>query len=144
MAGWQPRQHLKFKMEMNEKYFDRILNTNFKGPVFLTQHLVRLMEDAGAIVNTSSTSKGQSFPGLLRPRLIKSKVVILDSLHRQRNLHRAEFGSTQFLLVLLTATLAMEHSIKILNSSSPCLSSPYSPESANPKFLPRYRERIVR
>ena len=50
-------------MEMSEEYFDRILNTNFKGPVFLTQHLVRLMEDAGAIVNTSSTSKNQSFPG---------------------------------------------------------------------------------
>ncbi len=50
-------------MEMSEEYFDKILNTNFKGPVFLTQHLVPWMEDAGAIVNTSSTSKNQSFPG---------------------------------------------------------------------------------
>ncbi|WP_312561831.1 SDR family oxidoreductase [Anaerospora sp.] len=49
--------------EMSEEYFDKILNTNFKGPIFLTQHLVRFMEDAGAIVNTSSTSKNQSFPG---------------------------------------------------------------------------------
>lgn len=49
--------------EMSEEYFDKILNTNFKGPIFLTQHLVQFMEDAGAIVNTSSTSKNQSFPG---------------------------------------------------------------------------------
>jgi len=49
--------------EMNEEYFDKILNTNFKGTVFLTQKLVPLMEDAGAIVNTSSTSKNMSFPG---------------------------------------------------------------------------------
>lgn len=49
--------------EMNEEYFDKILNTNFKGPVFLTQYLARFMDDAGAIVNTTSTSKNQSFPG---------------------------------------------------------------------------------
>lgn len=49
--------------EMSEEYFDKILNTNFKGPVFLTQQLVGFMEDAGAIVNTTSSSKNQSFPG---------------------------------------------------------------------------------
>lgn len=49
--------------EMTEEYFDNILNTNFKGPVFLTQHLVRFMDDHGAIVNTTSSSKNQSFPG---------------------------------------------------------------------------------
>ncbi|MET3504292.1 SDR family NAD(P)-dependent oxidoreductase [Halalkalibacter oceani] len=49
--------------DMSEEYFDKILNTNFKGPVFLTQHLVRFMDDAGAIVNTTSTAKNQSFPG---------------------------------------------------------------------------------
>jgi len=49
--------------EMSEEYFDKILNTNFKGPVFLTQHLVQFMDDAGAIVNTTSSAKSQSFPG---------------------------------------------------------------------------------
>lgn len=49
--------------DMSEEYFDKILNTNFKGPVFLTQHLIRFMNDAGAIVNTTSSSKNQSFPG---------------------------------------------------------------------------------
>lgn len=49
--------------DMSEEYFDKILNTNFKGPIFLTQQLVGFMEDAGAIVNTTSSSKNQSFPG---------------------------------------------------------------------------------
>lgn len=49
--------------EMSEEYFDKILNTNFKGPIFLTQQLVGSMEDAGAIVNVTSSSKNQSFPG---------------------------------------------------------------------------------
>ncbi|NBD24645.1 SDR family NAD(P)-dependent oxidoreductase [Paenibacillus glycinis] len=49
--------------EMSEEYFDNILNTNFKGPIFLTQKLVGFMNDAGAIVNTTSSSKNQSFPG---------------------------------------------------------------------------------
>lgn len=49
--------------EMTEEYFDKILNTNYKGAVFLTKHLVPFMEDGGSIVNTSSSSKTQSFPG---------------------------------------------------------------------------------
>lgn len=49
--------------EMTEEYFDKILNTNFKGPVFLTQQLVGLMEDGGSMVNTSSTSRQGSFVG---------------------------------------------------------------------------------
>lgn len=49
--------------ELSEEYFDKILNTNYKGPIFLTQRLVGFMEDAGAIVNTTSSSKNQSFPG---------------------------------------------------------------------------------
>src|SRR5262249_18850720 len=36
--------------------FDKIFNTNFKGPFFLTQQLVPLLEDGGSIVNTSSSS----------------------------------------------------------------------------------------
>lgn len=49
--------------EMSEEYFDKILNTNFKGPIFLTQQLVGFMNDTGAIVNTTSSSRNQSFPG---------------------------------------------------------------------------------
>jgi NAD(P)-dependent dehydrogenase (short-subunit alcohol dehydrogenase family) len=49
--------------EMTEDYFDRILNTNFKGPFFLTQQLVSFMEDGGPIVNTSSSSSHTAPPG---------------------------------------------------------------------------------
>ncbi|MDF0676131.1 MAG: SDR family oxidoreductase [Nitrospira sp.] len=49
--------------EITEKYFDQILNTNFKGPFFLTQQLVKLMEDGGRIVNISSSSSNGSFVG---------------------------------------------------------------------------------
>jgi len=49
--------------DMTEDYFDKILNTNFKGPFFLTQQLVKLMEDGGRIVNTSSGSSRIAPPG---------------------------------------------------------------------------------
>jgi NAD(P)-dependent dehydrogenase (short-subunit alcohol dehydrogenase family) len=49
--------------EMTEEYFDNILNTNFKGPFFLTQHLVGAMEDGGGIVNISSSSSSRAFLG---------------------------------------------------------------------------------
>ncbi len=49
--------------DMTEDYFDQIFNTNFKGPFFLTQQLVKLMEDGGRIVNTSSLSNRMAPPG---------------------------------------------------------------------------------
>ena len=49
--------------EMSKQYFDHIFNTNFKGPLFLTQQLVRFMEDGGSIVNTSSSSSSRAFLG---------------------------------------------------------------------------------
>ena len=49
--------------DVTEDYFNQIFDTNFKGPFFLTQHLVALMEDGGAIVNTSSTSSRTAPPG---------------------------------------------------------------------------------
>jgi NAD(P)-dependent dehydrogenase (short-subunit alcohol dehydrogenase family) len=49
--------------DMTEDYFNRIFDTNFKGPYFLTQKLVAFMEDGGAIVNTSSTSSRIAPPG---------------------------------------------------------------------------------
>ena len=49
--------------EMTEEYFNQILNTNFKGPIFLSQRLVKVMEDNGAIVNTSSSSSSKAFVG---------------------------------------------------------------------------------
>ncbi|TGN01988.1 SDR family NAD(P)-dependent oxidoreductase [Leptospira dzoumogneensis] len=49
--------------EITEEYFDQILNTNFKGPFFITQSLVSSIEDNGRIVNTSSSASHGSFVG---------------------------------------------------------------------------------
>lgn len=49
--------------ELTDTYFDQILNTNYKGPIFLTQKLVSFMENHGAIVNTSSSSSTKAFVG---------------------------------------------------------------------------------
>lgn len=49
--------------EMSEDYFDRIMNTNYKGTIFLTKHMLPLIENGGAILNTASSSKSQSSPG---------------------------------------------------------------------------------
>jgi NAD(P)-dependent dehydrogenase (short-subunit alcohol dehydrogenase family) len=49
--------------DVTEDYFNRIFDTNFKGPYFLTQELVAFMEAGGAIVNTSSTSSRIAPPG---------------------------------------------------------------------------------
>lgn len=49
--------------ELSEEYFDKIFDTNFRGPFFLTQRLIRLIEDGGRIVNTSSSSSSRAFVG---------------------------------------------------------------------------------
>ncbi|MCT8334057.1 SDR family oxidoreductase [Leptospira sp. 85282-16] len=49
--------------DLTEEYFEQILNTNYKGPIFLTQKLIGLMEEGGAIVNTSSSSSTKAFVG---------------------------------------------------------------------------------
>jgi NAD(P)-dependent dehydrogenase (short-subunit alcohol dehydrogenase family) len=42
--------------ETTEELFDQMLRIHLKGPYFLTQTLLPLLEDGGAIVNTSSSS----------------------------------------------------------------------------------------
>jgi len=42
--------------EMTEETFDALLRVNFKGPYFLTQALLPLLADGGAIVNVGSSS----------------------------------------------------------------------------------------
>ncbi len=49
--------------ELTEEYFNKILFTNYKGPIFLTQKLLPLLESSGSIVNTTSSSRNQSFVG---------------------------------------------------------------------------------
>ncbi len=40
----------------SEELFDRLINVNFKAPFFITQKLLPLLEEGGAIVNTTSTA----------------------------------------------------------------------------------------
>jgi len=49
--------------DMTEDYFDKMLNTNFKGPFFLTQEMVTLMEDGGRSLNTSIASSSTAPAG---------------------------------------------------------------------------------
>ncbi len=46
-----------------EKEFDELVNIQFKGPFFLTQKLLELLNDEGGIVNVSSGLTRITFPG---------------------------------------------------------------------------------
>ncbi|MFF3582872.1 SDR family NAD(P)-dependent oxidoreductase [Streptomyces mirabilis] len=48
--------HTSLIEDTTEETFDRLMRVLLKGPYFLTQCLLPLMEDGGAIVNTSSNS----------------------------------------------------------------------------------------
>lgn len=49
--------------EVDEAFFDDLLNVHFKGVYFLTQKLLPLMNDGGGIVNISSGLARVSMPG---------------------------------------------------------------------------------
>ncbi len=49
--------------DATEAFFDELLNIHFKGPYFLTQKLLPLMNDGGGIVNVSSGLTRISVPG---------------------------------------------------------------------------------
>lgn len=72
-AGMAPRQRVDL-LEMSEASYDEVMNTNLKGPYFLTQHVARIMieqqkgepEAMPVIINigsisadTSSTNRGE-------------------------------------------------------------------------------------
>jgi NAD(P)-dependent dehydrogenase (short-subunit alcohol dehydrogenase family) len=48
--------HTSMLEDTTEETFDRLMRVLLKGPYFLTQRLLPLMEDGGAVVNTSSNS----------------------------------------------------------------------------------------
>ncbi|WP_273820337.1 SDR family NAD(P)-dependent oxidoreductase [Pseudomonas asplenii] len=50
-------------VDVQEEQFDQLLNVHFKGPFFLTQHLLPLMADGGRIINISSGLARFSLPG---------------------------------------------------------------------------------
>ncbi|GIH63493.1 SDR family NAD(P)-dependent oxidoreductase [Microbispora siamensis] len=65
--------------DTSEETFDRLMRVLLKGPYFLTQRLVPLMADGGAIVNTSSSSvaKAGLEPGYSAYASMKGGLVVL-------------------------------------------------------------------
>lgn len=70
-----------------EEMLDAMTNVHFKGPYFLTQKLLPLMNDGSSIVNTSSGLARFSFPGYSAYGAMKAAV---DSLSRYQ---AVELGS---------------------------------------------------
>ncbi|KAA9381800.1 SDR family oxidoreductase [Microbispora cellulosiformans] len=65
--------------DMTEETFDRLMRVLLKGPYFLTQRLLPLMADGGAIVNTSSSSVATAGlePGYSAYASMKGGLVVL-------------------------------------------------------------------
>ena len=55
--------HYKLFSETTEEEFDALVNVHFKGPYFLTQKLLPLINDGGRILNISSGLTRMTYPG---------------------------------------------------------------------------------
>ena len=60
-AGFAQRTLIK---DTTEEQFDQLMNVHFKGPFFLTQALLPLMNDGGHIINVSTGLTRFSHPGV--------------------------------------------------------------------------------
>ncbi len=99
-AGVAPKVRADL-LEAGEESFDRLMNTNLKGPYFLTQKLARWMIDlrkqiqdyAPAIINISSISAYTSSPNRGDYCLSKAGIAMMTQLYANR---LAEFGIPVF------------------------------------------------
>ncbi|MFA7414066.1 MAG: SDR family oxidoreductase [Rhizobium sp.] len=57
--------------------FDRLMNVHLKGPFFLTQALLPLMTDGGAIINLSSATTRVATPGVAPYAAFKAGIEVL-------------------------------------------------------------------
>lgn len=64
--------------ETAEEDFDRLYRIHLKGPYFLTQKLLPLMEDGGRIVNLSSGLARFSVPGMSAYAMMKGGVEVMS------------------------------------------------------------------
>ena len=64
-------------VETTEEEFDQLTNIQFKGPFFLTQKALRIMNDGGGIVNISTGLARFSFPGYAAYGSMKGAMEIL-------------------------------------------------------------------
>ncbi|WP_419735323.1 SDR family NAD(P)-dependent oxidoreductase [Pseudomonas sp. COR18] len=65
-------------VDVQEEQFDQLLNVHFKGPFFLTQHLLPLMADGGRIINISSGLARFSLPGYGTYAAMKGAMEVLS------------------------------------------------------------------
>ena len=63
--------------ETSEAQFDQLLNIHLKGPFFLTQRMLALLEDGGRIVNISSGLARFSLPGHAAYAAMKGAMEVL-------------------------------------------------------------------
>lgn len=64
-------------METTEAQFDEVMNIHFKGPFFLTQGLLPLMENGGRILNVSSGLARFALPGSSTYAAMKGAMEVL-------------------------------------------------------------------
>lgn len=64
-------------MDATEEQFDSLLATHLRGPIFLTQKLLPLMEDGGRILNVSSGFVRFTLPGYSIYAAMKAAVEVL-------------------------------------------------------------------
>jgi NAD(P)-dependent dehydrogenase (short-subunit alcohol dehydrogenase family) len=77
--------------EFDEAQFDRQLNVNFKGPVFLTRALLHKINDGGRIINISSQTSQMALPMVF---LYTASKAALDNYTRNLAKHLGKRGIT--------------------------------------------------
>lgn len=90
-AGTGPRKRIDL-LEMSESSFDEVMNTNLKGPLFLTQQIARLMVEwvkqgqcqSPKIINIGSISSYTSSPQRGEYCLSKAGIAMMTSLFADR------------------------------------------------------------
>ncbi|MGI4834435.1 MAG: SDR family oxidoreductase [Janthinobacterium lividum] len=63
--------------ETTEEQFDQVLNVHFKGPFFLTQQALPLLNDGGRIINISSGLARFAYPGSSAYASMKGAIEVL-------------------------------------------------------------------
>ncbi|MBN0662318.1 SDR family oxidoreductase, partial [Pseudomonas aeruginosa] len=63
--------------ETSEAQFDELMNIQFKGPFFLTQRLLPLLQDGGRILNVSSGLARFALPGYAAYAAMKGAMEVL-------------------------------------------------------------------
>ncbi len=72
-AGIAQRTPIK---DTTEAQFDQLVNVHFKGPFFLTQELIPLMNDGGHIINISTGLTRFSYPGVATYASLKAAMEV--------------------------------------------------------------------